>query len=202
MNLFTKNFILLVLGQVFSLFGNFILKLALSMYILELSGSAAIFAGIVSIATIPTILISPLGGILADRINRKYIMIALDNLTGISVLGVAIFLSEQNALIVISMLLLLLSLLGAFETPTVQACIPSMLTGDNITKGNAVINQVASLSYLLAPMLGGILYSMFSLKPLMYASTICFFVTAFLECFITLKIAYFLLHKRKFCLKF
>ena len=202
MNLFTKNFILLVLGQVFSLFGNFILKLALSMYILELSGSTAIFAGIVSIATIPTILISPLGGILADRINRKYIMIALDNLTGISVLGVAIFLSEQNALIVISMLLLLLSLLGAFETPTVQACIPSMLTGDNITKGNAVINQVASLSYLLAPMLGGILYSMFSLKPLMYASTICFFVTAFLECFITLKIAYFLLHKRKFCLKF
>ena len=202
MNLFTKNFILLVLGQVFSLFGNFILKLALSMYILELSGSAAIFAGIVSIATIPTILISPLGGILADRINRKYIMIALDNLTGISVLGVAIFLSEQNALIVISMLLLLLSLLGAYETPTVQACIPSMLTGDNITKGNAVINQVASLSYLLAPMLGGILYSMFSLKPLMYASTICFFVTAFLECFITLKIAYFLLHKRKFCLKF
>lgn len=202
MNLFTKNFILLVLGQVFSLFGNFILKLALSMYILELSGSAAIFAGIVSIATIPTILISPLGGILADRINRKYIMIALDNLTRISVLGVAIFLSEQNALIVISMLLLLLSLLGAFETPTVQACIPSMLTGDNITKGNAVINQVASLSYLLAPMLGGILYSMFSLKPLMYASTICFFVTAFLECFITLKIAYFLLHKRKFCLKF
>ncbi len=202
MNLFTKNFILLVLGQVFSLFGNFILKLALSMYILELSGSAAIFAGIVSIATIPTILISPLGGILADRINRKYIMIALDNLTGISVLGVAIFLSEQNALIVISMLLLLLSLLGAFETPTVQACIPSMLTGDNITKGNAVINQVASLSYLLAPMLGGILYSMFSLKPLMYASIICFFVTAFLECFITLKIAYFLLHKRKFCLKF
>ena len=202
MNLFTKNFILLVLGQVFSLFGNFILKLALSMYILELSGSAAIFAGIVSIATIPTILISPLGGILADRINRKYIMIALDNLTGISVLGVAIFLSEQNAFIVISMLLLLLSLLGAFETPTIQACIPSMLTGDNITKGNAVINQVASLSYLLAPMLGGILYSMFSLKPLMYASTICFFVTAFLECFITLKIAYFLLHKRKFCLKF
>lgn len=202
MNLFTKNFILLVLGQVFSLFGNFILKLALSMYILELSGSAAIFAGIVSIATIPTILISPLGGILADRINRKYIMIALDNLTGISVLGVAIFLSEQNAFIVISMLLLLLSLLGAFETPTIQACIPSMLTGDNITKGNAVINQVASLSYLLAPMLGGILYSMFSLKPLMYASTICFFVTAFLECFITLKISYFLLHKRKFCLKF
>ena len=173
-------------GTSISLFGNFILKLALSMYILELSGSAAIFAGIVSIATIPTILISPLGGILADRINRKYIMIALDNLTRISVLGVAIFLSEQNALIVISMLLLLLSLLGAFETPNVQACIPTMLTGDNIMKGNAVVNQVASISYLIAPIIGSILYSMVGLKPVMYASIICFFVTALFECFIKL----------------
>ena len=40
--LFAKNFILLILGQASSLFGNFILKLALSMYILEITGSAAI----------------------------------------------------------------------------------------------------------------------------------------------------------------
>ena len=59
--LFTKNFTLLVLGQVTSLFGNFILKLALSMYVLEVTGSATIFAGILSIATIPTILLSPFG---------------------------------------------------------------------------------------------------------------------------------------------
>ena len=60
--LFTKNFTLLILGQLTSLFGNFILKLALSMYVLEATGSAAIFAGILSAATIPTILLSPLGG--------------------------------------------------------------------------------------------------------------------------------------------
>ena len=54
--LFTKNFIFLILGQAISLFGNFILKLALSMYVLEQSGSASIFAAVLSIATIPTIL--------------------------------------------------------------------------------------------------------------------------------------------------
>lgn len=80
--LFTKNFVLLILGQLTSLFGNFILKLALSMYVLELTGSAAIFAGILSIATIPTIILSPLGGIFADRRN---IMVALDGLTGLPV---------------------------------------------------------------------------------------------------------------------
>ena len=184
--LFTKNFTLLVLGQLTSLFGNFILKLALSMYVLEVTGSAAIFAGILSAATIPTILLSPLGGILADRADRRNIMVALDALTGVAVLGAALVLTGSNAIAVISTLLILLSVLGAFETPTVQACIPTMLQGDNITKGNAVVNQVASLSYLIAPMLGGVLYAMFGLKPVMYASVVCFFITALFECFIKL----------------
>ena len=87
--LFTRNFTLLILGQLISLFGNFILKLALSMYVLEVTGSAAIFAGILSAATIPTILLSPLGGILADRADRRNIMVALDALTGVTVLGAA-----------------------------------------------------------------------------------------------------------------
>ena len=184
--LFTKNFVLLILGQLTSLFGNFILKLALSMYVLEVTGSAAIFAGILSIATIPTIVLSPLGGILADRADRRNIMVALDGLTGMSVLCATLFLSESNALTVISVLLVILSVLGAFETPTVQACIPTMLQGDNIMKGNAVVNQVASLSYLVAPMLGGVLYAVFGLKPVMYASVVCFFITALFECFIKL----------------
>ena len=184
--LFTKNFTLLILGQLTSLFGNFILKLALSMYVLEATGSAAIFAGILSAATIPTILLSPLGGILADRADRRNIMVALDALTGVSVLCAALFLSESNAIAVISTLLIILSVLGAFETPTVQACIPTMLQGDNIMKGNAVVNQVASLSYLIAPMLGGVLYAMLGLKPVMYASVVCFFITALFECFIKL----------------
>ena len=182
----TKNFTLLILGQLTSLFGNFILKLALSMYVLDLTGSAAIFAGILSAAAVPAILLSPLGGILADRADRRNLMVALDALTGISVLCAALFLTKNNAIAVISILLILLSILGAFETPTVQACIPTMLQGDNIMKGNAIVNQVASLSYLIAPMLGGVLYTMLGLAPVMYACVVCFFITALFECFIKL----------------
>ncbi len=183
--LFTGNFVLLIMGQITSLFGNYILRLALSMYVLEETGSA-IFAGILSAAAIPAILLSPLGGILADRGNRRNIMVALDALTGCAVLCAALILSGDNALVVISILLVALSVLGAFETPTVQACIPQMQTGDNIIRGNAVVNQVASVSYLTAPMLGGIAYAAVGLKPVMYTSVICFFITALFECFIKL----------------
>ena len=184
--LFTKNFTLLVLGQISSLFGNYILRLALSMYVLEATGSAAVFAGILSVATVPTILLSPLGGILADRADRRKIMVALDALTGLSVLCTAVLLSGENAIAAITVLLVVLSVLGAFETPVVQACIPQMLEGDHIIKGNAVVNQAASISYLTAPLLGGILYAAVGLKPVMYASVVCFLITALFECFIKL----------------
>lgn len=188
--LFGRNFILLILGQASSLFGNFILKLALSMYVLEVTGSAAVFAGILSAATVPTIFLSPLGGILADRADKRKMMAALDALAGIfvlcAVLSLSAPISSQNAVGIIGVLLVLLSILGAFETPTVQACIPAMLEGDNILRGNAVVNQIASLAYLVAPMFGGVLYAAVGLKPVMYASVVCFFVTALFECFIRL----------------
>ena len=88
--LFTRNFTLLILGQVSSLTGNYTLKFALSMYVLEQTGSASIFAGMLSAALLPTVLLSPFGGILADRANRKHIMVALDALSGLSVLAVGL----------------------------------------------------------------------------------------------------------------
>lgn len=91
--LFGRNFILLILGQASSLFGNFILKLALSMYVLEATGSAVVFAGILSVAMVPTIILSPLGGILADRADKRKVMVALDALSGIFVLCAVLFLS-------------------------------------------------------------------------------------------------------------
>ena len=69
--LFTRNFTLLILGQVSSLIGNYSLKFALSMYILEQTGSASVFAGITAVSMLPMILFSPFGGILADRADRR-----------------------------------------------------------------------------------------------------------------------------------
>lgn len=193
--LFHLNFTLLVLGQVSSLFGNFILKFALYMYVLEAVGSATIFAGILAMATFPTILLSVLGGILADRANRKNIMVALDTLTGISILGATLLFSGSNGIVVIGVLLILLSIWGAFESPTVQACVPQMQSGDNIIKGNAIVNQVAAVAALIAPILGSVLYVKFGLKPVMYASIICFFITALFECFIKLEYKQSDMHK-------
>ena len=185
--LFTRNFTLLILGQVSSLTGNYTLKFALSMYVLEQTGSASIFAGMLSAALLPTVLLSPFGGILADRANRKHIMVALDALSGLSVLAAGLLLLLGRELWVIGALLVLLSVLAAFESPTVQACVPQMVSPQNLVQGNAVVSQVSAVTSLVTPFLGSLFYTAFGIGPVFAAAVVCFWLTALLECMIRLE---------------
>ena len=184
--LFSRNFSLLIAGQSISLFANCILDFAFSMYILEKTGSAAIYAGVLAVATIPTIILSPLGGILADRANRRNIMVFLDFASALVITMCALLINKENDLTIIGVSLVLLSILGAFESPTVQACVPQMQTGDNIVRGNAVVNQISSLSVLIGPLVGSVLYTALGLQIVLYTGAVCFFATALFECFIKL----------------
>lgn len=185
--LFTRNFTLLILGQVSSLTGNYTLKFALSMYVLEQTGSASIFAGMLSAALLPTVLLSPFGGILADRANRKHIMVALDTLSGLVVLAAGLLLPLGRELWVIGALLVLLSVLAAFESPTVQACVPQMVSPQNLVQGNAVVSQVSAVTSLVMPFLGSLFYTAFGIGPVFAAAVVCFWLTALLECMIHLE---------------
>ena len=197
--LFNRNFTLLLLGQVFSLIGNYTLKFALSMYVLERTGSAAIFAGLLAVATVPQVLLAPIGGLLADRLNRRNMMVALDALSGTVVFltflgsgglhetgGFHVMSQEGPSLLLISILQVVLGILGAFESPTVQACVPQMQTGENLLKGNAAVSQIQAVAGLVTPFLGSLFYTAFGIRPVLAVCAACFFLTALLECFIRL----------------
>ena len=182
--LFHRNFSLLIAGQASSLLGNGILDFAMSMYVLEKTGSAAVYAGFLTASMIPSILFSPLGGILADRGNKRNIMAGLDFLAGLGILIAAVFMREENSLAMICGLLLFESVLGAFETPAVQSCIPFMQKGENLVRANAVVIQINALSVFFSPILGSLVYTAFGLKPVLYAGVVCFLFTACFECLI------------------
>ena len=181
-----RNFVFLLLGQISSLIGNGTLKFALAMYVLERTGSAAVFAGMLSAAMLPTIVLSPFGGVLADRMNRRALMIALDTLSGLAALLAGAALPLGHDLPLIAALLVALSVLGAFESPTVQACVPQMLSGDALEKGNAAVSQAAALASLATPFLGSVVYTAVGMVPVLYAAAACFLLTACLEGFIHL----------------
>ena len=186
MKLFTRSFTLLILGQASSLLGNGALRFAVSMYVLDATGSAGTFSLIVALSMLPMIVLSPLGGVLADRADRRRIMVALDALSGLTVLLGALTLALGGGVAAVGVLLMALSVLGAFESPTVQACVPQMLSGENVLRGNAAVSQVQAVTSLVTPFLGAAAYSAFGLGSVMLAAAACFFLTALLECFIRL----------------
>lgn len=182
--LWSKDFTLVVIGQIISLFGNAILRFALPLYILEESGSAALFGIVSALAFLPMIIMSPIGGIVADRTNKQRIMVVLDFITAAIILGF-ILINGKVALapLVVLVLMLLYGIQGAYA-PAVQASIPLLAEGDRLVPANAVINLVQSFSALLGPVIGGILYGIYRLPPILTVGCACFVFSAVMELFI------------------
>jgi MFS family permease len=187
----SRNFILLVAGQGLSLFANTMLRFAMSMWVLDETGSASAFASMLAVAVVPTILLSPFGGVLADRINRRTIMVALDALSGTFIVLAAVWFAAGNgfSMVAVSALMVSLSVLSAFETPTVQAALPQLLRDSGETamrRGMAIVNQVQQLTSLLPSFAGGVLYAAFGIRMMLIISITGFYATAVLECFLRL----------------
>lgn len=188
-NILFKNFTYLVLGQGFSMFGTNILKFTISLYILNKTGSAALFGLITALSYIPPIFLSPFGGILADRQDKRKLMVSLDISYGIISLLLGLIFMMINNLIVISILLIILSIISSFETPVVQSSVPLIQSEDKIIKSNSIINQVSMISGLIAPFLAGFLYGYFgnsNLYYVMYFCAICFIIAVYFELFLVI----------------
>lgn len=182
--LFRRDFTLVVIGQIISLFGNAVLRFALPLYLLRQTGSAALFGAVGAAAFIPAVLCSPVGGVVADRVNKRNIMVALDASTAGLILAFALFLGRVPLVpLMVACLMLLYGIAGAYQ-PAVQASIPLLVEPGQLTRANAVINMVSTLSGLLGPVIGGVLFGSFGIRPILWVSAGCFVLSAAMELFI------------------
>ena len=181
--LFSPTFTLMLLGQIVSLLGNAMVRFALSLYVLDLTGSASVFGGVLALSMVPTILLSPVGGVLADRIPRQRIMYVLDFLTAIAVWNFGVF-GQNGSILPPAMLLLALSAIQACYQPSVLSSLPLLVPQEELTRANALVTQVSALSSLLGPILGGALYGFWGLGSLCLVSAACFLASAVMECFL------------------
>lgn len=182
--LFSKDFTLVVIGQIISLFGNAAVRFALPLYLLNLTGSSALYGTVTACAFIPAILLSPVGGIVADRVNKRNIMVILDFFTAAVILAFSMLMNEANLILLLTVTLMLLyGIAGAYQ-PSVQASIPALTSQDNFMAANSIINIISSFASLAGPVLGGILYSAYGLKPVLRVCVVCFILSAVMEIFI------------------
>ena len=149
-----------------------------------MTGSSALYGTVTACAFIPAILLSPIGGIVADRVNKRNIMVILDFFTAAVILAFSLLMNGVNLILLLTVTLsFLYGIAGAYQ-PSVQASIPALTNQDNFMAANSIINTISSFASLMGPVLGGILYSAYGLKPVLWVCMVCFIMSAVMEIFI------------------
>ncbi|MGY4794993.1 MFS transporter [Lysinibacillus fusiformis] len=183
---FSKDFIIMVVGQIISILGSALLRFALSLFVLDITGRADLFAVLFAISSLP-ILLTPFGGAIADRFNRRNLMVLFDFVSsGIVWMFFIGLLTDNHSVIWIGLVMVLLSFISAMYTPAVMASIPLLVSDQKLEQANGIVNGVQALAGVTAPVLGGILYGMLGLKTLVIVSGLLFFFTAIVEMFMTI----------------
>lgn len=182
--LFHRDFLLVVIGQIISLFGNAVLRLVLPLYLLDATGSSALFGVVTGVAFLPLVALTPVGGVVADRMPKARMMAALDFATCGLTVGLALLLGRAPLIpLVLVALVLLYAIQGAYQ-PAVSASMPLLAPSEQLVSANAVVNLVSSLAGLLGPALGGLLYGILGLQTVLWVSAGCFAASAVLELFL------------------
>jgi len=183
--LWNRDFSLVIIGQIISIFGNMVLSFALPLFILDISGSPALFGLVLGLPYISLLIMSPIGGILADRLRKQRIMFWLDVATTIIIVLYMIvsgFVSAVVPLVIVK--LLALNAIQGMYIPAVQASIPLLVPGNKLTFGNAAASIVNSISAMAGMAIAGLLYGRFGLFPILVISAGCFAMTAVMDAFI------------------
>ena len=180
-----KNFIIIVIGQIISLFGNAIQRFSMSLYLLEFTGSTATFANILAISTIPYIIFAPIAGMLSDNVNRKKIMVYLDFFCSLMI-GAYAFVLYRNMdnTYIVGLVMFMLSICYTLYGPAVTASIPQVVEEDKLTSANGIINQVSSIVNFAGPIIAGVLYGIFGIKIIVAVNAISFLFAAIMEMFL------------------
>jgi len=180
-----RNFWLYAVGRLVSLIGTGVQDIAIPLFILDLTGSGTVMGTFMIITMAPRLILYPVAGVVGDRVNRKLIMVWTDFGRGAVILLLA-FLAAQNY-ITISVLFVaqfVVSLMNALFGPATMAMLPDIVEEEDLTRANSIIGSINSLSMIVGPALGGIIYAVGGIKVAFLINGISFVGSGVSEFFI------------------
>ena len=150
-------------GQVVSELGDWLNSIAIYALILKLSDSGMAMAGAMMAKLLPIVLVSPIAGVVVDRVSRKTVMIVSDLLRCIVVLGFLLIEDRDALWLVYALVIIEISLSGFFE-PARSAIIPSLVPKKDLVTANALSGSTWSVMLAFGAALGGIIVHLFGIK--------------------------------------
>ncbi|MBR6229654.1 MAG: MFS transporter [Eubacterium sp.] len=172
------KFMLLWSGELVSSIGGGLTSFGLGVYVFNQTGSAAQMALITLLGFLPTFLFSVPAGVLADRYDRRILMMIGDGFSAFGILYILICMMQGPVAIwQIGIGVFVSASFQALLAPAYQATITDLLTKEEYSRASGLVNIAASSRYLISPMIAGFLLTVSDVKLLMIIDICTFFLT-------------------------
>ncbi len=180
-----NNLFLFTSGKAVSIFGSSVYTFAISLYVLKITGSALNYATTLMLSIVPMIIISPIAGVVADRIPKKWLVVGMDLANGLLFLLIFVYANTTElSLTIIYISTVLLNIFTTFFGIGMEAAKPSLVTQDRLIKINSLSKLIDSASSILGPVVGGIIFAFININYFILFNAISFIFSAITECFI------------------
>jgi len=168
-----RNVSLFLTGQTISLFGSMIVQYAVMWYVTFQTGSGIAIALYALAAFLPQGIISIFGGVLADRMNRRVLVMVSDGTIAAVTLVLALLMANGVTDLWIILVAVAARSIGAgVQTPAVSAILPQLVPGEQLMRVNGIFGTIQSAMALLAPAAAGVVFGLFGIVPVFFIDVV------------------------------
>ncbi|WP_084195840.1 hybrid non-ribosomal peptide synthetase/type I polyketide synthase [Streptosporangium amethystogenes] len=172
-----RTFSLVAAGQIVSVIGTGLTTFAMGLWVYQRSGSISLFALTTVLALLPAVVLAPVAGTLADRWDRRKIMIFADTFAAVGTLGLgALYLFGHLELWHIFVAVAIGSCANAFQQPAYLAAVTQLVPKRYYGRANGITQLGSAVSTTLAPLLGGALAAAIGLQGIILIDLVSFLV--------------------------
>jgi MFS family permease len=184
-----KNLFLFSTGKLISVLGSSIYTFALGLYVLKMTGSALSFSITLIFGILPMILFLPFAGVIADKFDKKTLVVAMDLLNGVLLISV-FFISSFSGLnlFLIYGTTFLLTVFSTFFGAALEAAKPNIVSKKKLMDINSIGKMIDSVSLIAGPMLGGVIYALVDIRTFIIMNGISFILSGISLMFVNFKL--------------
>lgn len=172
-----RRFVIIWGGQTVSGIGDRLLSLALMWWVVQETGSGAAMSATALAVALPRILLGPVSGVLADRINRRTLMMLSNLINAVVTIAVAfLFWQGTFSLNIIIAASAAIGVVGTFHIPAFEATIPAIVKEEELVRANSLMQTSHSLIGIVAPALSGIIIAVAGVGVAIVVDAVTFLV--------------------------
>ena len=173
-----KNFYKLWLGELISSIGSGMTAFALSVYVYKKTGSVSYVSLITLLSFMPSIVLSPIGGLLADRYDRRLLMIIGDLFSGLGLVYILWSIQAgEKSIVPIFVGITFSSIFTSLLEPSYRATLTDILEEENYAKASGLIQVAGSAKYLISPVIAGMILSVADIRVILLLDILTFITT-------------------------